>query len=38
MGTFEEIAAGVEMLGVDLTDHINFIIEVLKKHKEELNI
>ena len=34
----DEINAGVEMLGVDLTDHINFIIEVLKKHKEELNI
>ena len=34
----EEIAAGVEMLGVDMTEHINFIIDVLKEHKEELNI
>ncbi|WP_425390551.1 HD domain-containing protein [Ekhidna sp.] len=34
----DEIAAGVEMLGVDMTEHITFIIEVLKKHKEELNI
>ena len=34
----EEIAAGVEMLGVDMTEHINFIIDVLKKHKKELRI
>lgn len=34
----EEISKGVELLGVDLTDHINFIIEVLKMHKEELDI
>ncbi|MEQ8627352.1 HD domain-containing protein [Ekhidna sp.] len=34
----DEIAAGVEMLGVDMTEHINFIIDVLKKNKEELNI
>lgn len=34
----DEITAGVEMLEVDLTDHINFIIEVLKKHREELHI
>lgn len=34
----EEIYSGVEMLGVDMTDHINFIIDVLKKNKEELNI
>ncbi|WP_462251872.1 HD domain-containing protein [Ekhidna sp.] len=34
----DEIAKGVEMLGVDMTDHINFIIEVLKKNKEELSI
>jgi len=34
----DEIAAGVEMLGVDMTKHITFIIDVLKKHREELNI
>ncbi len=34
----DEISAGVEMMGVDLTEHITFIIEVLKKNKEELEI
>ncbi len=34
----DEISKGVELLEVDLTDHINFIIEVLKMHKEELDI
>lgn len=34
----DEIAAGVEMMGVELTDHINFIIDVLKENKEELDI
>ncbi|WP_424963485.1 HD domain-containing protein [Ekhidna sp.] len=34
----DEIAAGVEMLGVDMTEHINFIIDVLKRHKEELHL
>lgn len=34
----DEIEKGVELLGVDLTEHINFIIETLKKHKEELDI
>jgi len=34
----DEINKGVELLGVDLTEHINFIIEVLKQHKEELAI
>lgn len=34
----EEITKGVELMGVDLTDHISFIIEVLKKHKAELGI
>ena len=34
----EEIHAGTELLEIDLTEHIQFIIEVLKKHKEELNI
>jgi predicted hydrolase (HD superfamily) len=34
----DEIAAGVEMLGVDMTEHITFIIEVLKRNKDELGI
>lgn len=34
----EEIEKGVELMGVDLTEHITFIIEVLKKNKEELEI
>lgn len=34
----DEIEKGVDLLGVDLTDHINFIIEVLKQHKDELEI
>jgi len=34
----DEIAAGVEQLGVDLTEHIQFIIDVLKAHREELNL
>lgn len=34
----EEINKGVELLEVDMTDHINFIINVLKDNKEELNI
>lgn len=34
----EEVHAGVEMLGVDLKEHISFIIEALKPHKEELKI
>jgi len=34
----DEIALGVEMLGLDLTDHIQFIIDILKANKEELGI
>lgn len=34
----DEIAAGVEKLGVDLTEHIQFIINVLKANREELGI
>ncbi len=34
----DEIEKGVELLGVDMSDHINFIIEVLKKNKAELEI
>lgn len=33
-----EIAAGVELLGVDLSAHIQFIIEALKPHAQELGI
>lgn len=34
----EEIMAGVELFGVDLNEHIAFIIEVLESHKEELEL
>jgi predicted hydrolase (HD superfamily) len=34
----DEIAKGVELMGVDLHEHIAFIINVLKKNKEELGI
>jgi predicted hydrolase (HD superfamily) len=34
----EEVYKGVELLGVDLSDHIAFIINVLRKNKEELGI
>ena len=34
----EEINKGVELLEVDLTEHISFIIDALKLHKEELEI
>lgn len=34
----DEVYKGVELLGVDLTDHITFIIEILKKNREELGI
>jgi predicted hydrolase (HD superfamily) len=34
----EEVYKGVELLGVDLNEHITFIIDVLKKNKEELGI
>lgn len=34
----DEIAKGVELLGVDLTEHIDLIIDVLRSNKEELNI
>lgn len=34
----EEVYKGAELLGVDLTDHIGFIIDVLRKNKEELGI
>jgi len=34
----DEIQAGVDLLGVDLTDHIQFIIDVLAENKAELKI
>jgi len=33
-----EIATGIELLDVDQTEHIQFIIDVLKENKEELKI
>jgi len=32
------IHQGVELLGVDLTEHIRFVIEALKPHAEELGV
>jgi predicted hydrolase (HD superfamily) len=34
----DEVYKGVELLAVDLNDHITFIIDVLKRNKEELGI
>jgi predicted hydrolase (HD superfamily) len=34
----DEVYKGVDLLGVDLTGHITFIIEVLKKNQAELGI
>lgn len=34
----DEVYKGVELLGVDLKEHIDFIIDSLKSHKEELGI
>lgn len=34
----DEVYKGAELLGVDLQEHISFIIETLKKYKEELGI
>lgn len=34
----DEIEKGVELLGVDLTEHIQLIIDTLRTHKEELGI
>ncbi len=33
-----EVYKGAEVFGVDLQEHISFIIEVLKRHREELGI
>ena len=34
----EEVSKGVELFGVDLREHITFIIDVLQKHQEELQL
>ena len=34
----EEVYKGMELFGVEIDDHINFIISVLKQNKEELQI
>jgi predicted hydrolase (HD superfamily) len=34
----EEVQAGAELLGVELPDHIDFIISVLQENKKELNL
>ena len=34
----DEVTAGAELLGVDLGEHIQFIIEALQPHAEELGI
>jgi predicted hydrolase (HD superfamily) len=34
----EEITKGVEMLGVDISEHIQFIVDALKPHADELGI
>lgn len=34
----DEVYKGTELLGVDLPDHISFIIDVLKRNREELAI
>ena len=34
----DEIYKGIELLEVDIKDHIDFIIQVLKNHKDELRI
>ena len=34
----EEVRKGAELFGVDLAEHIGFIIQVLQQHQEELNL
>jgi predicted hydrolase (HD superfamily) len=34
----EEVYKGAEFLGVDLNEHIAFIIDVLRRNKQELGI
>ncbi len=33
-----EVAAGVELLGVELGEHIQFVIEALQPHADELGL
>ncbi len=33
-----EVTTGAELLGIDLKEHIAFIIEVLQRHREELQL
>lgn len=34
----DEVTAGAELLGVDLTEHIQFVIEALRPHADDLGI
>ncbi|GAB3203202.1 putative hydrolase (HD superfamily) [Pontibacter aydingkolensis] len=34
----DEVRIGAEMFGVDMKEHISFIIEVLQKHQDELQL
>jgi len=34
----DEVYKGTELLCIDLSEHINFIISILQKHQEELNL
>lgn len=34
----DEVAAGIELLGVEPADHIRFVIEALRPHAEELGL
>ena len=34
----DEVYKGTDLLGVDLNEHINFIISVLQQHQDELNL
>ncbi|WP_266204779.1 HD domain-containing protein [Pontibacter kalidii] len=34
----EEVRLGAEMFGVDLKEHVSFIIEVLQQHQQELQL
>jgi len=33
-----EVAAGIELLGTDITEHVQFVIDALKPHADELGI
>jgi predicted hydrolase (HD superfamily) len=34
----DEVAAGIEFLGIDITEHIQFVIDALKPHAAELGL